>query len=155
MAHQISGFQSLSFSLKRKQEKEQEKIPWCDCMRVCSVTQSCLTLCNPMDCNLPRSSVHGIFQARILEWVVIAYSRGSSQLRNRTQVSCIAGEFFYSLSQQGSPRILAWVTYPFARGSSWSRNQTRVSCIAGGFFTSWATQEALLRVYFSISDDPF
>ena len=84
----------------------------------------------------------GILQDRILEWVAIPFSKGSSQLRNRTQVSCIAGEFFYSLSQQGSPRILAWVTYPFARGSSWSRNQTRVSCIAGGFFTSWATRKA-------------
>ena len=39
------------------------------------VTQSCLTLCNPMDCGLPESSVHGIFQARILEWVDIAFSR--------------------------------------------------------------------------------
>ena len=42
---------------------------------VCSVTQSCLTLCNPMDCSLPGSSVHGIFQARILEWVAISFSR--------------------------------------------------------------------------------
>ena len=42
------------------------------------VTQSCLTLCDPMDCSLPGSSVHGIFQARILEWVAISFSRGSS-----------------------------------------------------------------------------
>ena len=41
----------------------------------CLVTQSCLTLCDPMDCILPSSSVHGIFQARILEWVAISYSR--------------------------------------------------------------------------------
>ena len=41
----------------------------------CSVAQSCLTLCDPMDCSLPGSSVHGIFQARILEWVVISFSR--------------------------------------------------------------------------------
>ena len=46
------------------------------------VTQSCLTLCNPMDCSLPRSSVHGIFQARVLEWVAISFSRGSSQPRD-------------------------------------------------------------------------
>ena len=44
----------------------------------CSVTQSCLTLCNSMDCSLPGSCVHGIFQARILEWDAISYSRGSS-----------------------------------------------------------------------------
>ena len=46
------------------------------------VTQSCLTLCDPMDCNPPGSSVHGTLQARILEWVAISYSRGSSQPRN-------------------------------------------------------------------------
>ena len=43
------------------------------------VTQSCLTLCNPMDCSLPGSSVHGIFQAGVLEWVAISFSRRSSQ----------------------------------------------------------------------------
>ena len=47
-----------------------------------------------MDCSLPGSSVHGIFQARILEWVAISFSRGSSQLRDRTRVSCIAGKRF-------------------------------------------------------------
>ena len=52
------------------------------------VTQSCLTLCNPMDCSQPGSSVHGILQGRILEWEAIPFSRGSSQARNWTQVSC-------------------------------------------------------------------
>ena len=47
-----------------------------------SVAQSCLTLCNPVDCGPPGSSVHGILQARILEWVVITFSRGSSQPRD-------------------------------------------------------------------------
>ena len=56
------------------------------------VAQSCLTLHNPMD--LPGSSVHGILQAKILEWVAILFSRGSSQPRDRTQVSHIAGGFF-------------------------------------------------------------
>ena len=69
---------------------------------MCEVAQSCLTLCNPMDCRLPGSSVHGILQARILEWVAITFSRGSSQPRNRTQVSCIIGRRFYHLSHQGS-----------------------------------------------------
>ena len=49
--------------------------------------QSCLTLCDPMDYSLPGSSVHGILQARILEWVAISFSRGSSQPRDRTQGS--------------------------------------------------------------------
>ena len=46
------------------------------------VAQSCLTLCDPMDRNLPGSSIHGIFQARVLEWVAISFSRGSSQPRD-------------------------------------------------------------------------
>ena len=51
----------------------------------------CLTLCDPVD-----YTAHGILQARIVEWVDFAFSRGSSQPRDRTQVSCIAGEFFPS-----------------------------------------------------------
>ena len=54
--------------------------------------QSCPTLCDPMDCNPPASSVHGILQARILEWVATP-SRRSSRPRDQTQVSCIAGDF--------------------------------------------------------------
>ena len=46
------------------------------------VTQSCPTLCDPMDCSLSGSSVHGIFQARVLEWIAISFCRGSSQPRN-------------------------------------------------------------------------
>ena len=55
------------------------------------VAQSCPSLCDPVDCSLPCSSVHGIFQARVLEWVAISFSRGSSQPRDRTRVSCIVG----------------------------------------------------------------
>jgi len=61
---------------------------------VCSVTKSCSTLCDPMDCSPPGSSVHGIFQARIVEWVAISYSSRPSQPRDRTHVSFIAGGFF-------------------------------------------------------------
>jgi len=58
------------------------------------VAQSCPILCDPMDCNPLASSVHGFLQARILERVAIPFSRGSSQFRDQTQVSCIAGRFF-------------------------------------------------------------
>ena len=58
------------------------------------VAQSCPTLCDPVDCSRPGSSAHGILQARILEWVTISFSRVSSQPRDRTLVSCIAGRFF-------------------------------------------------------------
>ena len=52
------------------------------CMHACSVAQSCPTLCNPMDCSPPGSSVPGILQARILEWVAISYSQESFQPRD-------------------------------------------------------------------------
>ena len=58
------------------------------------VIQSCPTLCNPMDCRLPGSSVHGILKARVLEWVAISFSRGSSRPSDRTWVSCIVGRHF-------------------------------------------------------------
>ena len=60
------------------------------------VAQSCLTLSDPTNYSPPGSSVHGIFQARILEWVAISFSRGSSWPRDRAQVSCIVGRFFTS-----------------------------------------------------------
>ena len=68
----------------------------------------CPTLCDPMDCSLPGSSVHGIFQARVLEWVIISFSRGSFQSRDRTQVSHCR-QMLYRLSHQGSPYIYWWL----------------------------------------------
>ena len=67
--------------------------------------QPCLTLCNPIDCSPPDSSVYGIFQARILEWVAMSSSRGSSQLRDQTHISCIAGRFF-TMEPPGKPSTL-------------------------------------------------
>ena len=70
--------------------------------------QSCLTLYKPMDCGPPVSSVHGILQALILEWVAISFYRGSSQPRDQTQVPCIAGRFFkaeHDLKKEGNPII--------------------------------------------------
>ena len=58
------------------------------------VAQSCPTLCDPMDCSLPGFSVHGILQARVLEWFTISFSRGSSQPRDRTWISHIGGRRF-------------------------------------------------------------
>ena len=58
------------------------------------IVQLCLTVCNSLDCSPQGSSVHGILRARILEWIAILFSRGSSRPRDQTQVSCIAGGFF-------------------------------------------------------------
>src|SRR5574342_240891 len=75
------------------------------------VTQSCPTLCDPMGCSPPGSSVHGILQARILEWVAIPFSRGSSSPRDQTQVSCVScieGRFFTTelLGKPSSPYFI-------------------------------------------------
>ena len=85
---------------------------------VVKVAQLCLTLCNPMDCSLPSSSVHGILQARILEWLAIPFSRGFSQPRNQIQVSHIAGGFFTD-----------WATREPI--SPWVREQSRDSLHTG------------------------
>ena len=67
------------------------------------VAQSCLTLCNPVDCSLPGSSIHEILQAKILEWVAISFSRGSSWTRDWTQVSHIAGRCFNLWATREAP----------------------------------------------------
>ena len=92
------------------------------CMKVKSqseVTQSCLTLSDPMDCSLPGSSVHGIFQARVLEWgaivfsywVAISFSRRSSQLRDGTWVSCIGRWILYHWATREAHKSYAVIEY--------------------------------------------
>ena len=67
------------------------------------VAQSCPTVCNPMACSLPVSSVQGIFQARILQWVAISFSRESFWPRDQTWVSCIPGRFFIVWATREAP----------------------------------------------------
>ena len=94
---------------------------------------------------------HGILEAGILEWVACPFTKGSSQPRDWTRVSLIAGRFphrgqiLYQLSHNRSPRILEWVAYSFSSGSSPRWNWTGVSCITGRFFTNWAIH--LLNTY--------
>ena len=83
------------------------------------VAQLCPTLCNPMDCGLPGISVHGILQARILEWVTIPFSRGSSWPRDWTQVSHIAGRFFTIWAT--SAYIHTKVLFHWSQGK-WNKN---------------------------------
>ena len=80
------------------------------------VAQSSLTICNPMNCSLPGSSVHGTSQARILEWGAIPFSRGSSRPRDRTHVSWIGGRFFtFSATREASYK---WGTLKFMVSSA-------------------------------------
>ena len=75
-----------------------------ECILVCVQSlQSCPTLCNPLDYSPPSSSVHGILQASILEWVAMPSSREFSQPGVQTCISCIAGGFFYLLSHLACP----------------------------------------------------
>ena len=71
--------------------------------------QSCPTLCNPVDGSPPGSFLHGILQARILEWAAIFFSRGSSRPRDQTHISCVScigrQTFFYHLHHLGSPSV--------------------------------------------------
>ena len=95
------SLQSYSFILKVFLDcvfginiKSRSKIKCTFTISESEVDQLCPTLCDPMDCSLPGSSLHGILQARVLEWVAISFSRGSSWPRDRTQVSRIPGRCF-------------------------------------------------------------
>ena len=82
---------------------------------------SCSTLCDPVDCSLPGSSVHGIFQARILEWVAISFSRGSSWPRD-----CLhCRQTLYHLSHQESPFMVKFV---YIKESCRRKSINRFSC---------------------------
>ena len=105
------------------------------CMKVKSereVAQSCSTLRDPMDCSPPGSSVHGIFQARVLEWGAIAVAKSYPTLYDPLDCSLL-GFSVHGISQA---RILEWVAVSSSRESSQLRDWTCVSCIAGWFFTT-------------------
>ena len=101
-----------------------------------SVAQSCPTLCDPMDCSPPGSSVHGILQARILEWVASPFSRGSSWPKDRTQVSCMAGRYFtiWATRDQGQINALPMKTQ---RKPDPHRYQGRATERTASVFISW------------------
>ena len=87
------GWQNLKHWTNRK-IPDADSLLFLLCLSESEVAQLCLTLCDPMDCSPPGFSVHGILQARILEWVTISFSRGSSWPRDRTRVSHIGGRRF-------------------------------------------------------------
>ena len=84
----------------------------------CLFTESRPTLCDPMDCSLPGSSVHGISQARILQWVAISSARGSCQVKDQTCVPALAGGYF-TAEPPGKPRshLLATKSLPTSESS--------------------------------------
>ena len=87
----------------------------CKKIQICSFlfkvkSLSHVRLCDPVDCSLPGSSVHGIFQARVLEWVASSFSRGSSWPRDWTQVSHISDRCFnlWATHVKGVPNAIGW-----------------------------------------------
>ena len=142
--------------------------------------QSRLTLCNPMDCSLPGSSVHGIFQARILEWVAISSSKGSSWFRDQTCtsfVSCIAGRFLpveslgskdcngNSLETSRASLVAQLVKNPPAMRETWVRSLGWEDPLQGerlptpvfwpgeshGLYSPWGPKESDMAEWLSLS----
>ena len=107
----------------------------------CLVTQLCVTLCDPMVCNLPGSWVHGDSPSKNIGVDCHALLQRIFTTQGSKLGLPHCRQILYHLSHQGSPRILEWVVYPFSRGSSQSRNRIGISCTAGGFSTSWATRK--------------
>ena len=97
------------------------------------VTQSCLTLCESMDCSLPGSSVHGILQARLLEWVAILFSRGSSWPKDWMRVSRIAGRFFSVWATKPKPGLpfSPFCNTVFVWGHLWEWNGIQLLFLVG------------------------
>ena len=89
--------------------------PW-ETSCCCLVAQSCWLFCDPVDCSQPGSSVHGTLQARILEWVAISFSRGSSQSRDWTCISCVCRWILYHwVTWKAQTRLLitSWLIVHF------------------------------------------
>ena len=116
-----------------------------------SVDKLCLTLCDPMGNNPPGSSVYGILQARILEWVAISFSRDLphprlkwSEVAQSYPTLCNPMDCSLPCSSIHGifqARVLEWVAISFSKGSSRPRDRTWVSCVVGRRFTVWATRE--------------
>ena len=111
------------------------------CAVLCLVTQSCLSLWDPMDCSPPGFSVHGDSAGKNTGVGCHALLQGIFPTQGWNPGLPRDKRILYRLSHQGNPRILEWVAYSFSRGSSRHRNQIGVSWVAGGFFTIWATRE--------------
>ena len=99
----IQGLSLLSFMLYFLPSALVQHI---SCMLCVIVAQLCLILCDPMDCSLLGSSVHGILQARVLEWIDISFSRGSSRTKDRNQLSYIAVRLFTIWATREAPCTL-------------------------------------------------
>ena len=113
---------------------------------LCVCMLSWVLLCDPMDCSLPGSSVHGISQARILEWVAISSSRGSTRPKDQTRISCIGRQILYLVSHLGSLEglwrflIILWKFSPCMKPSALKFEFSHVLSIQNRSFASQQKQ---------------
>ena len=95
------------------------------------VPRSCLTLCSPMDCSLPDSSVRGISQARVLEWVAVSFSKRSSQPRDWAQVSCIAGRLLTIWATRETKPMQRRLQWAVINTNLWGSSEQRETGLPG------------------------
>ena len=98
--YNVPNLEITKISFNRKMKKHTQVHIYCCC---CLVAKSCPALFDPMDYSSPGSSVHGISQKRILEWIAVSFSRGSSWPRDVTCISCIGRQILYSWTTRESP----------------------------------------------------
>ena len=119
----------------------QASLPFTNSLCAVLSHSACPTLCNPMDCSPPDSSVYGDSQARILEWVVMPSFRGSSEARDRTQVSHIAGGLLTSWVIREAQEYWSGYSLSLLQGIFPTQESNLVSRISGRRFGVWATRE--------------
>ena len=126
-------------------------------LHACVHAQLCLTLCNPLDCSPPGSSVHGIFQTKILERVAMPSSRGSSQHRDQAHiscVSCITGGFFTyrAIGEAPVTTLLLFHVLAFWLWGMWdlrplTRDWTYTPCVGRQSLNHWTSREVLVCIF--------
>ena len=96
--------------------------------KICICAQSHPTLWDPMDCSLPGSSSYGISQARIMEWVAISFSRGSSLPRDQTHISCIGRWVLYHWAPREAPKFLTGLDKSLTPLTCWTMTKIHINC---------------------------
>ena len=130
---QNTGVGSIPFARGSSQPRDQTQVCHIACgfftswatrseVKWSEVAQSCPTLCNTMDCSPLGSSVHGISQARILEWVAISFSRGSSRLRDQTCVSCVGRRILYHWATWEAQCMYTYGWFTLLYSRNWHSN---------------------------------
>ena len=116
--HHLQSATDVLWITDESQSWRRKKRPVSDKKKWNLVAQSYLAVCDPMDCSLPGFFIYGIFQARILEWVTISFSRGSSRPRDWTQVSSIADRFFTVCATREDQWMPKWISKQFVHGET-------------------------------------